>query len=99
MLEPLLGEIFLKIYEITQMSQNAFKSLPLELNSEIVNCFCVQILKYTKESEHNLKLRMQRKTCPNLPESVNQIRMPKKAMNRREQQLKKAEIKQRVYDN
>ena len=78
------------------MPHSNFKERSCALNSGIGKCFCGQTFDFASEEDMNMKLLMHRKFCPKLV-GFREIRMPKKAMTRREYQNSEAEKIQRVH--
>ena len=73
------------------MPHSKFKERSHALNSGVGKCSCRQIFNFASERDWYMKLQMHCKVCPNLPETSKPIRMPKKAMTRREYQNSEAE--------
>ena len=79
------------------MPHSNFKERSHEFNSGVGKCPCSQTFYYASERDMKMKLRMHRKFCSKSPISFNEIRVPKKAMTLREQQLNEAERMRKVH--
>ena len=73
------------------MPQTNFKERSHELNAGVGKCPCGQTFDFTSERDWEIKCRIHRKFCSNPPKSSKPVRMPKKAMMLREQQLNEPE--------
>ena len=80
------------------MPHSNFKERSHQFNSGVGKCPCSQIIDYPSERDMKMKLRMHRKFCSNLLKGFNKIRLPKKAMMLKEQQLNEAERMKKVHN-
>ena len=69
------------------MPHSNFKGRATEFNTGVGMCFSCQTLDFTSERDMKMKLQMHLKFCSNPPVGFDKIRVPKKAMTMREQQL------------
>ena len=69
------------------MPLSNFKSRATKFNTGVGKCFCGQTLEFASEGDRVMKLRIHRKFCSNPPVAFSKIKVPKKAMTMREQQL------------
>ena len=80
------------------MSHSNFKERSHQFNSGVGKCPCSQTFDYKSERVMKMKLRMHRKFCSNPPKGFDKMRVPKKAMTLREQQLNEAERMRKVHN-
>ena len=66
------------------MPHSNFKERSHTFNLGMGKCSCGQTFDFESERDMNMKFRMHRKFCCDPPKSVEQIRIPKKAMMLRE---------------
>ena len=78
------------------MPHSNFKERSHQFNLGVGKCPCGQTFDYMSERDMKMKLRMHRKFCSNPPKGFDKIRVPKKAMMLREQQLNEAERMRKV---
>ena len=83
---------------LVKMPHSNFKDKAYEFNSGIGKCPCGQTFEYTSERDIKMKLRMHLRFCSNPPVAFDKIRVPKKAMTLREQQLAEAERMRKVHN-
>ena len=83
---------------LVKMPHSSFKDRAYEFNSGIGKCPCGQTFEYTSERDMKMKLRMHLRFCSNPPVAFDKIRVPKKAMTLREQQLAEAERMHKVHN-
>ena len=83
---------------LVKMPHSNFKDRAYEINSGIGKCPCGQTFEYTSERDMKMKLRMHLRFCPNPPVAFDKIRVPKKAMTLRVQQLAEAERMRKVHN-
>ena len=81
------------------MPHSKFKERIRSSDVRVAKCPCAPTFKYTSERDLNIKFQMHHKFCPKLIEGYEQVRISKKAMTLREQQLSEAESIQRVHKN
>ena len=67
-------------------------------SSGIGKCFCGQTFDYASERDRKMKLQMHHKFCSNPPKGFDEIRVPKKAMTLREQQLNETGRVRKVHE-
>ena len=75
------------------MPHGTFKERLHLFNSGIVKCPCGQTFNYASERDLYMKVRMHCKVCPNPPEASKPVRIPKKAMTRRENSTLRLRLK------
>ena len=81
-----------------KMPHSNFKERSHELNAGVGKCPCGQTFNFMTERDQEIKHRMHRKFSSNPPKSSKPVRMPKKAMTLREQQLNEAEKIRKVHE-
>ena len=72
------------------MPHSTFKENFLQPNSGVGKCSCGQIFIYASDRAFHIKLWLNRKVCPNLPEGRKHISIPKKAIMLKEVECDKA---------
>ena len=80
------------------MPHSNFKQRATEFNLRVGKCFCSQTFECALERDMNMKHRMHRRFCSNPPVAFDEIRVPKKAMTLREQQLNEYERMKKVHN-
>ena len=78
------------------MPHSELKRRAQHLNSGVGNCPCCQTFDYASERDLNIKLWLHHKVCSKPAEGIDQLRVPKKAMTLREQQIDEAERSKRI---
>ena len=76
---------------LVKMPHSSFKDKAYVFNTRVGKCSCGQTFDYTSERDMKMKLRMHLRFCSNPPVAFDKMRVPKKAMTLREQQLVEAE--------
>ena len=80
------------------MPHSNFKLRVTEFNLKVGKCPCSQTFECASERDMNMKLQMHCKFCSKPPRGFNEIRVPKKAMTLREQQLNEYERMRKVHN-
>ena len=81
------------------MPHSNFKDKACEFNLGIGKCPCGQTFEYKSERDMKMKLQMHLRFCSNPPVAFDKIRIPKKAMTLREQQLNEYERMKKFITN
>ena len=81
-----------------KMPHSSLKERSHQFNLGVGKCPCSQIFDYASERDVKIKLRIHRKFCFYPPKRFNKIRVPKKAMTLREQQLNETERMRKVHN-
>ena len=80
------------------MLHSNFKWKATEFNLRVGKHSCGQTFECASERDMNMKLRMHHKFCSKPPRVFDEIRVPKKAMTLREQQLNEYERIRKVHN-
>ena len=81
---------------LVKMPHSNFKDKAF--NTGVGKCSCGQTFEYASERDMKMKLRIHLKFCSNPPVAFDKIRVPKKVMTLREQQLDEAERMRKVHN-
>ena len=83
---------------LVKMPHSNFKQRSTEFSSGVGKCSCSQTLDFASERDMKMKLRMHLKFCSNPPKGFDKMKVAKKAMTMREQQLNEYERTRKVHN-
>ena len=80
------------------MPHSNFKQMPSESNTGVSKCFCGQTFDFTSPRDMELKRRLHRRFCKNLPIGKQKIGIPMKATTFMEHQTGTAKRRREVHN-
>ena len=83
---------------LVKMPHSNFKDKAYAFNTAVGKCSCGKTFEYASERDMKMKLQMHLRFCSNPPVAFDKIRVPKKPMTLREQQLSEAERMREVHN-